>query len=90
MADLITIYEYKDSANITGVKDDTRISLLVTAVSQLIKTYCGNSFVDYYSSAKTEIFNIDYDTHIVQLSESPVVTVSSVYERSSQADSYVL
>lgn len=90
MADLITIYEYKDSANITGVKDDTRIALLVTAVSQLIKTYCGNSFVDYYSSAKTEYFNIDYDTYIVQLSESPLVAVTSVHERSSQADSYVL
>lgn len=90
MTNLVTIYEYKDSQNITGVKDDARITSLVASVSQLIKSYCGNSFVDYYSTAKTEYFNIDYDTHIVQLSESPIVSITSVHERSSQADDYVL
>lgn len=90
MANLITIYEYKDSQNITGVKDDARITSLVASVSQLIKSYCGNSFVDYFSSAKTEYFNIDYDTYIVQLTESPIVSVTSVHERGSQADDYVL
>lgn len=90
MTNLVTIYEYKDSQNITGVKDDARIESLVASVSQLIKSYCGNSFVDFYSSAKTEYFNIDYDTHIIQLSESPLVSVTSVHERSSQADDYIL
>jgi hypothetical protein len=90
MADLITIYEYKDSQNITGVKDDSRITSLVASVSQLIKTYTGNSFVDYFSTARTEYFNIDYDTHVVQLEQSPIVSVTSVHERSSQADAYVL
>jgi hypothetical protein len=90
MANLVTIYEYKDSQNITGVKDDARIESLVASISQLIKSYCGNSFVDYYTSAKTEYFNVDYDTHIIQLSESPLVSVTSVHERSSQADDYVL
>ena len=90
MADLITIHEYKDSQNITGVKDDSRITSLVTSVSQLIKTYTGNSFVDYFSTDKTEYFNIDYDTHVVQLEQAPIVSVTSVHERSSQADDYIL
>jgi len=90
MTNLVTIYEYKDSQNITGVKDDARITSLVASVSQLIKSYCGNSFVDYYSTPKTEYFNIDYDTHIIQLLESPIVSITSVHERASQAEDYIL
>ena len=47
-------------------------------------------FVDYFSTARTEYFNIDYDTHVVQLEQSPIVSVTSVHERSSQADAYIL
>ena len=57
MADLITIDEYKALKNLSqSVKDDGRIEALVDSVSQLVKTYCGNSIVDYYSSNKTEDF----------------------------------
>jgi hypothetical protein len=57
-------------------------------VSQLVKTYCGNSLVDYYSTNKVEEFNIDWHTHIVQLTESPVNTVVSVEKRDSVSESY--
>jgi hypothetical protein len=88
MANLITLEEYKDFKGLQSVKDDTRLSTLITSVSQLVKTYCGNSIVDYYSSNKTETFNIDWDTHIVQLTESPVNSVSLVEKRSSTTASY--
>jgi hypothetical protein len=89
MADLIDIDEYKQAEGISGVKDDEKLRLLIPSISQLVKTYCGNSIIDFYSSAKTEVFSINWETDVVQLTESPVVAVSNVYERSSQADAYV-
>ena len=89
MADLITRDEYKSLKNLSqSVKDDGRIDALVDSVSQLVKTYCGNNIVDYYSSNKTETFNINWDTHMVQLTESPVNAIVSVQEREGYSSSY--
>ena len=89
MANLTTLNEYKDAEGISTPKDDQRIISLVTSVSQLVKTYCGNSIIDYYTSAKTEYININWDTHIVQLTESPVTSITSVEERSGYNQSYI-
>ena len=89
MADLITLASYKEAEGMSTPKEDLRINALIPSVSQLIKTYCGNSFVDFYSSNKTETFNIDWSTYIVQLTESPVNTIVSVQERQSYSASYV-
>ena len=88
MANLITVEEYKESEGIEKPKDDLRLNYLIPSVSQLVKTYCGNSFVDYYSTNKIDTINIDWDTHIVQLTESPVNTIVSVEERDTYEDSY--
>ena len=88
MADLITLQDYKDAEGLSTPKEDLRINALIPSVSQLVKTYCGNSFVDYYSSAKTEIINVDWGTHIVQLTESPVNSITSVQERTSYSGAY--
>ena len=90
MADLITLQQYKEFAGLTGVTMDARINVIVDSVSKLVKNYCGTSFIDDYSSAKTEYFDIkDNVTTRVMLDEGPVNTVTSVQERDSQADSYV-
>jgi len=90
MADLITLQQYKDFAGLTGVTMDARINVIVDSVSKLVKNYCGTSFIDDYSSAKTEYFDIkDNVTTRVMLDEGPINTVTSVQERESQADSYV-
>lgn len=88
MANLITLQEYKDAENITTTRDDYRIDYLITAVSKLIKTYCGNSIIDYYTTPKVETISIDWDTYCVQLTESPVVSVTTVEERLSYSSSY--
>ena len=88
MADLITLQDYKDAEGLGTPKEDIKINALIPSVSQLIKTYCANSFVDFYSSNKTETFTIDWSTHIVQLTESPVNSIVSVQERTSYSDSY--
>ena len=89
MADLITRDEYKSLKNLSqSVKEDGRIDALIDSVSQLVKTYCGNNIVDYYSSNKTETFNVNWDTHMVQLTESPVNAIVSVQEREGYSSSY--
>ena len=88
MADLTTLNDYKAAEGINSPKDDARLNFLIPSVSQLVKTYCGNSFVDYYSSSKTETVNVEWDTHIVQLTESPIVAVTLVEERDSYENSY--
>ena len=90
MANLVTLQQYKDFAGLQGVQSDARINTLIPQVTQLVKTYCGTSILDYYSSAKTDYFDIlDNITTRIMLDESPVVTVTSVQERNSQSDAYV-
>jgi|TARA_R110002167_G_scaffold65175_2_gene184168 hypothetical protein len=83
MADLITLQEYKTAEGITQPKEDARLNVLIPSISQLVKTYCANSFVDFYSANRTETFNIEWNTHTVQLTESPVNAIVSVQETSS-------
>ena len=89
MADLTTVTEYKEAEGIEGPKQDLRIATLVPSVSQLVKTYCGNSIIDFFSTNKDEILNINWDTYIVQLTESPVNALVSVAERQNQGSAYV-
>jgi len=88
MANLTTLNDYKEAEGITSPKDDSRLNFLIPSVSELVKTYCGNSFVDYYSSSKVDTVNIDWNTYIVQLTESPIVNVSLVEEREGYGESY--
>ena len=88
MANLIDIDTYKTSERIESTKDDNRINKLITSVSQLVKTYCGTTIVDHHSSDKVEEFSVSWGTNLVQLTESPFVSITSVQERASFADSY--
>ena len=88
MTDLVTLSDYKDSEGIANPKEDLRLQSLIPSVSQLVKTYCGNSIVDFYSSNKVEDFDIYWDTFAVQLTESPINTVVSVQERSGYDQAY--
>jgi hypothetical protein len=89
MANLCTREDYKEYKKIEHVKDDSQIDVLVNSISELVKTYCGSTLIDYYSSNKTETFDIfDAGTAEVFLTESPLVSVSSVQERGSITDSY--
>ena len=88
MANLIDLVDYKDSKGIQGTKDDVRLNILITSVSQLVKTYCGTSIIDNYSSPKFESLNIPWDSHILQLSEGPVLSISTISERPSYSSAY--
>ena len=90
MANLVTLQQYKDFAGLQGVKTDARINTIIPQVTQIVKTYCGTALIDYYSSAKTEYFDIvDRITTRIMLDEGPIVAVTSVQERESQSDTYI-
>ncbi len=88
MSNLITLADYKDAEGIQSPKDDLRINSLIPSISQLVKTYCGNSIVDFYNSNKVEDFDIYWETFAVQLTESPIVSVVTVQERGSYDEAY--
>ena len=72
------------------MNEDAKLNVIIPSISQAVKTYCGTSFVDYYSTDKTEFFDItDDSTFAVMVDESPLVSVSQVQERQSQSGSYV-
>lgn len=88
MTDLVTLIEYKAAEGINTPKNDEQLNKIIPSVSQLVKTYCGNTFVDYYNTNKVDTINVDWATHIVQLTESPVNTIVSVEERNSYSADY--
>ena len=90
MADLVTKAQYKEYKGIEHFKDDSKIDSLLSPISELVKTYCGTSFIDHYSTNKVEIFDIgDAQTAELFLTESPLVSVSSVKEREGITSDYV-
>jgi hypothetical protein len=88
MIDLITLNEYKEQEGITSPKDDLRLNHVIPSVSQLVKTYCGNSIVDYANTNKVEEFTLDWATSLVQLTESPLIEVVQVEERENFSSPY--
>ena len=73
---------------INSPKDDSRLNFIIPSVNQLVKTYCANSFVDFYSTNKTETVTVNWDTYLVQLTESHIVGIVSVEERDTYSHSY--
>ena len=89
MTNLITLQEYKDSLGITSPKDDYKTDGIIESVSQLVKTYCANSFVDFYTVPKVEFFDFEYSLNTIFLTEGPIVNIVSVEERTSISDSFI-
>lgn len=73
---LVTKAEYKAYLGITSVNSDAEIDFLIPKVSDLVKTYCRRTFVDYYDEPKIEYFDGGFKKLI--LKESPVVSVLAV------------
>ena len=89
MTDLVTLIDYKAAEGVTTPKNDAQLNFIIPSVSQLVKTYCANSFVDYYSTNKVDTINVNWGTHLIQLTESPVNSIISVEERETYDSSYV-
>lgn len=81
MAALITLEDYKLYKKLTKTDSDEELGAIIASVSNLIKTYCGHSFIDYFTTPKVEIFNIKQSQHAILLNEWPVKTVNQVEYR---------
>ena len=89
MSDLVTVYEYKDAEGMRGEKDDDRLNVIVPQVSDLVKKYCGTTFVDHFSTNKVETFSVrDLYTQVLIMSESPVTEIAKVEERTAYSEAY--
>lgn len=73
---LVTLAEYKSYTQINSPNQDAEISLLIPKVSQLIKTYCRQTFNDYVDDPKVEQFDGGFVELI--LKEHPVISVLGV------------
>ena len=74
--DLVTKSEYKTYMGITSVNSDTEIDFLIPKVSDLVKSYCRRTFVDYVADIKIEYFDGGFKQFL--LKETPIVTIASV------------
>lgn len=88
MAALVSLNTYKAIKGISSTTNDFALTTFVDSASQMVKTYCNNSFTDFFASDKTETFSINWKQHIVQLTESPVNSITSVKERENLSDTY--
>jgi hypothetical protein len=89
MANLISLDDYKILEGINSTTSDEKFEYLITALSKLVRNYTGQEFDTYSGSpGKTELFDIQWDTHVVQLAETPIISIASVYERASQSEAY--
>lgn len=80
MTELVSLAQYKGYRNINGNTDDTKLNMLIPAISKLIRTYCGRDFTSYYASNLIEYHTLKWEQNVVFLKELPIVAVVSVHE----------
>lgn len=91
MAALITLADYKTYKKITKTDNDDEVTFIVNSVSSMVKSYCGHSFIDYYSTPVEEVFSVNNSSqNALQLNEWPVKTISSIYSRQAYDAPYEL
>jgi hypothetical protein len=83
---LVTKAEYKAYLGITSTNSDAEIDFLIPKVSDLVKTYCRRTFIDFYDEAKIETFHGGFKN--ILLKETPVVNVNSVQYSSDYGQTF--
>lgn len=73
---LVTLSEYKAYLGINNTDTDSKYTALIAKVSELVKTICRRTFVDYIDDFKTEISNGGFDCIIIK--ETPILAIASV------------
>lgn len=83
---LITLAEYKAYAGLTSPNHDAEILQLIPKISELVKTYCKRTFVDWLDDPKLEHFNGGYQTLLLE--ETPVSQILEVGYSSDYGQTY--
>lgn len=90
MAALISLEDYKLYKKLTKTDVDESLGYIISSVSSLVKTYCGHSFIDYFTTARVETFSINKSQHAILLNEWPLNSVTSVEYRDTYDGAYVV
>lgn len=75
--ELVSLDEFKAYKKITKDDDDPKLSIMIRAASELAKTYCRRTFVDYVTTDKVEYFNGEIDSTVFT-DEFPILSVTSL------------
>ena len=82
---IVTLADYKTYATISSTTQDAQITKLIPQITEYIKSYCGRSFVDFYSTDKIEVFNGGYEYFP---KEFPVVSVTKLEVSYDNGETY--
>lgn len=83
---LVTKSEFKTYVGLTSTSQDAIIDSLIPKVSELVKSICGRTFVDYVNDAKTEY--LLGGAKFMNVSEPPITAISSLEYSSDYGASY--
>lgn len=86
--DLITLAEYKTYSGISSTNQDALIAAIIPKVSQLVKSICGRTFLDYVDDFKTETKRSLTNNKFIAR-ETPVLNFSSVEFSEDYGKTYV-
>jgi hypothetical protein len=75
-ANLVTLAEYKAYAGITSTNQDAEINAIIPKASQLVKSICRRTFVDYVNDSKEEVYAGGWEK--LFLKEYPILSITSV------------
>lgn len=73
---LVTAAEYKAYIGITSTNQDAAIASVIPKVSELVKSFCRRTFVDYVDDIKVDVFKGGEAN--LNLKETPLLAVSGV------------
>jgi len=73
---LVTKAEYKTYQGISSTTSDNALDILIPKISELVKSICRRSFVDYIDDFKVEYS--DGGTNTIELAETPVISIISL------------
>lgn len=73
---LVTKAEYKAYMGLSSPNEDVRIEILITKVSEFVKSVCRRAFVDYVNDSKVEYH--EGGANLLVPEEYPVLSISSL------------
>lgn len=85
-ANLVTLQEVKSYKGINSTNQDAIINTIIPKVSQLVKTICKRSFIDYVDDAKVEYHR---GGALILPQEHPLLEISSLEYSSDYGKTYV-
>ncbi len=84
---LVTKTEFKAYAGITSTTQDSIIDSIIPKASELVKSLCNRSFVDYVNDAKVEY--LDGGAMLMNVTELPIISIASLEYSSDYGATYV-